>query len=34
MLGVQVADLIADTIGGMRRVATEIGLKGTVESND
>jgi predicted hydrolase (HD superfamily) len=30
MLGVQVADLIQDTIMGMRDVAEEIGLKGSV----
>ena len=30
MLGVQVADLILDTIMGMREVADQIGLKGTV----
>jgi len=31
MLGVQVADLIVDTIMGMREVADEIGLRGSVE---
>ncbi len=31
MLGVQVGDLITDTIMGMREVAEEIGLKGEVE---
>lgn len=31
MLGVQTADLIQDTIMGMREVAEEIGLKGTVD---
>ena len=31
LLGVQVADLIADTIMGMREVADAIGLKGSVE---
>jgi len=31
MLGVQVGDLIQDTIMGMREVAKEIGLKGSVE---
>jgi hypothetical protein len=30
MLGVQVADLILDTIMGMREVADQIGLKGSV----
>jgi len=30
MLGVQIADLITDTIMGMREVAEEIGLKGSV----
>jgi predicted hydrolase (HD superfamily) len=30
MLGVQVGDLIQDTIMGMREVAEEIGLKGRV----
>ncbi|MEK6192910.1 MAG: hydrolase, partial [Deltaproteobacteria bacterium] len=30
MLGVQVSDLILDTIMGMREVADQIGLKGTV----
>lgn len=32
MLGVQVSDLIADTIMGMREVAESIGLKGELES--
>lgn len=32
MLGVQTADLILDTIMGMREVAAEIGLQGSVES--
>ncbi len=32
MLGVQVSDLIADTIMGMREVAESIGLKGDLES--
>jgi putative nucleotidyltransferase with HDIG domain len=31
MLGVEVSELITDTIMGMREVADEIGLKGTVE---
>jgi putative nucleotidyltransferase with HDIG domain len=31
MLGVEVSELITDTIMGMREVAEEIGLKGTVE---
>lgn len=30
MLGVEVADLIIDTIAGMQQVAEEIGLKGTI----
>jgi predicted hydrolase (HD superfamily) len=31
MLGVEVAELITDTIAGMQEVAEEIGLKGNVD---
>jgi predicted hydrolase (HD superfamily) len=31
MLGVEVSELITDTIMGMREVAEEIGLKGNVD---
>jgi predicted hydrolase (HD superfamily) len=31
MMGVEISELITDTIMGMREVAEEIGLKGNVE---
>jgi hypothetical protein len=31
MLGVEIPELITDTIAGMREVAEEIGLKGNIE---
>lgn len=34
MLGVEVSDLITDTIEGMRTVAEEIGLKGTIGEDE
>jgi predicted hydrolase (HD superfamily) len=34
MLGVELTDLITDTIMGMREVAEEIGLKGEGETNE